>query len=92
MTPYRLADSSYPKVIGGGAYGPTGPPYARTSWSNSNLIARNAELRRAVQELRQDLELAVANIAKLTLDNHQLKTELEHAQRITNIKTRSTSD
>jgi DNA-binding transcriptional regulator YhcF (GntR family) len=59
---------------------------------HSNLIARNAELRRAVQELRQDLELAIANIARLTLDNHHLRTELEQARRITNIKTRSTSD
>ena len=53
---------------------------------HSRLVARTAELRRAVQELRQDLELAVANIARLTLDNHHLRTELEHARRITNIK------
>jgi DNA-binding transcriptional regulator YhcF (GntR family) len=59
---------------------------------HSNLVARNAELRHAVQELRQDLELAVSNIARLTLDNHHLRTELEQARRITNIKTRSTSD
>lgn len=59
---------------------------------HSKLVDRNAELRRAVQELRQDLELAIASIARLTLDNHHLRTELEQARRITNIKTRSTSD
>lgn len=59
---------------------------------HSNLVTRSAELRRTVHELRQDLGLAIANIARLTLDNHHLRTELEQARRITNIKTRSTSD
>jgi DNA-binding transcriptional regulator YhcF (GntR family) len=59
---------------------------------HSKLIDRNAELRRAVQELRQDLELAAANIARLTLDNHHLRTELEQARQITNIKSRNTTD
>lgn len=70
----------------------TAPPESSAATEHSKLIARNAELRFAVQELRQDLELAVANIARLTLDNHQLRTELEQARRITNIKTRSTAD
>lgn len=59
---------------------------------HSKLVDRHAELRRAVQELRQDLEIAVANIARLTLDNHQLRTELEQARRITNIRARTASD
>lgn len=59
---------------------------------HSKLVDRNAKLRRAVQELRQDLELAVTTIARLTLDNHQLQTELEQARQITNIKSRSPSD
>jgi hypothetical protein len=33
----------------------------------------------------------VANIARLTLDNHQLRSELEQARRITNIKARTAS-
>lgn len=59
---------------------------------HSKLVARNAKLRRAARELRQDLELAVANIARLTLDNHRLRTELEQARQITNIKSRSATD
>lgn len=68
------------------------PTESSAGTEQSKLVARNAELRRAVQELRQDLEIAVANIARLTLDNHQLRTELEQARRITNIKARIASD
>lgn len=59
---------------------------------HSKLVDRNAELRRAVQELRQDLEFAIANIARLTLDNHQLRIELEQARGITHIKPQRQSD
>jgi hypothetical protein len=71
---------------------PKALPDSPAATEHSRLVGRNAELRRAVQELRQDLEFAVANIARLTLDNHSLRTELEQARRITNIKTRSTMD
>jgi transposase-like protein len=70
----------------------TGPAESPAATEHSKLIARNAELRRAVHELRQDLELAIANIARLTLDNHDLRTELEQARRITNIKAQRASD
>lgn len=59
---------------------------------HATLVDRNAQLRRSVHELRQDLELAIANIARLTLDNHHMRTELEQARQITNIKSRSASE
>lgn len=82
----------YPEIVGELGQIRRNPPAtlpeAPGSTEHSRLIARNAELRRAVQELRQDLELAVASIARLTLDNHRLRTRLEQARRITNIRTR----
>ncbi len=53
-----------------------------------DLEKRNADLRRANQTLTQHLELAVANIQRLTLDNHQLRKELEAAAKVTRLDTR----
>ncbi|HEX2289286.1 MAG TPA: hypothetical protein VHH53_03620, partial [Pseudonocardiaceae bacterium] len=36
----------------------------------------NTELRRARRELAEHLELAIANIQRLTLDNHHLRQQL----------------
>jgi AraC-like DNA-binding protein len=49
----------------------------------------NAELRRAWRELAEHLELAIANIQRLTLDNHHLRQQLHAATKITHINTRS---
>jgi len=51
----------------------------------TDLKDRNAELRRANRRLTEHLELAVANIQRLTLDNHQLRQELEAATKVVRI-------
>lgn len=52
---------------------------------HARLVARNARLRRDNQQLRQHIQLAVANIQRLTLEAHQLRAELESAANITPI-------
>jgi AraC-like DNA-binding protein len=49
----------------------------------------NAELRRARCELAEHLELAIANIQRLTLDNHHLRQQLQAATKVTHISARS---
>jgi AraC-like DNA-binding protein len=49
----------------------------------------NTELRRARRELAEHLELAIADIQRLTLDNHQLHQQLHAATKITQIHARS---
>lgn len=55
---------------------------------HARLIGRNAKLRRDNRQLRQHLELAAANIARLTIDNHRLRQELEQARQVTSIARR----
>jgi hypothetical protein len=52
------------------------------------VVARNAKLRRANQELREQLHLAAATIARLSIDNNQLRTQLEQARGITRLTPR----
>lgn len=54
------------------------------------LEKRNADLRRANQTLTEHLELAVANIQRLTLDNHRLRQELEAAANVTRLQPKIT--
>jgi hypothetical protein len=54
----------------------------------TDLKDRNAELRRANRRLTEHLELAVANIQRLTLDNHQLRRELEAAAKVVSVASR----
>jgi hypothetical protein len=69
---------------------PTGPdPAASTPFQR--LQHDNAHLRATNRALSQHLELAVANIQRLTLDNHQLRHQLEAATNITRIDTRHRS-
>jgi AcrR family transcriptional regulator len=49
----------------------------------------NAKLRRDNRTLLEHLELAVANIMRLTLENQQLRRELEVAAKVTRIDTRT---
>jgi hypothetical protein len=49
------------------------------------LKQHNAKLRRDVQDLTLQLELAVANIQRLTLENHRLRRERDEATRVTPI-------
>jgi AcrR family transcriptional regulator len=52
------------------------------------LQQRVAHLTAANQTLTEHLELAVANIQRLTLDNHRLRLELEAAANITHLPAR----
>ena len=45
------------------------------------------QLRQRNRELREKLELAVASIQRLTLENHRLRTELEAARGVISIRT-----
>lgn len=66
---------------------PTGPdPAGSTPFQR--LQHENAHLRGANRELSEHLDLAIANIQRLTLDNHRLRQELEAATNITRIATR----
>jgi hypothetical protein len=57
---------------------------ARTGRSEE-LREQVSTLRAENRDLRDHLELAIANIQRLTLDNHQLRESLEAATRITRI-------
>lgn len=46
----------------------------------------NARLRQSNRDLRDNLELAIASIQRLTLDNHRLHNELEAATKIPRIR------
>lgn len=48
----------------------------------ARLVARNARLRRENRRLREHLDLAVANIARLTLLEQQLRDQLEAAAQV----------
>lgn len=52
------------------------------------LEHENADLRRTNHDLNEHLDLAVANIQRLTLDNHSLRHQLEAKANVTPIDTR----
>jgi hypothetical protein len=52
----------------------------------TKLQERNAKLGRDNAALTEHLELAIANIQRLTLETHQLREQLEAATKITRIK------
>lgn len=51
----------------------------------AELEQRNAELIRDNRQLTEHLDLAVANLQRLTLDNHNLRQALEAASKVTRI-------
>jgi transposase-like protein len=55
----------------------------------AELEQRNAELTRDNRQLTEHLDLAVANLQRLTLDNHQMRQTLESAGKVTRIDTKS---
>lgn len=60
--------------------------HSATATSQLDQLTRdNAALRRTNRELATHLELAVANIQRLTLENHHLRQQLEAATKITHI-------
>jgi predicted transcriptional regulator len=62
-------------------------PTPRPEPANSHT-ARIAALTRDNQELRANLALAIANIQRLTIDNHQLREKLEQQAKVVHIPTR----
>ncbi|PKV88210.1 hypothetical protein [Streptomyces sp. TLI_146] len=52
---------------------------------NDRLIARNAKLRRANRELTATVNLAVAQIHRLSVENRQMRAELEAATGVTHL-------
>jgi hypothetical protein len=52
------------------------------------LLAANARLRPANQRLADHLELAIANIQRLTLENHELRQALQEARNVIPLQTR----
>jgi regulator of replication initiation timing len=53
------------------------------------LQEQNAKLRQDNATLTEHLEMAVANIQRFTLENRQLRKELESATKITRINTKT---
>lgn len=53
----------------------------------STLHEANAKLRRDNHDLTTHLELAIANIQRLSLENHQLRQQLETTANVTRIDT-----
>lgn len=67
---------------------PPSAPQDPTGISRLDQLTRdNDKLRRHSHDLIEHLELAIANIQRLTLDNHQLRQTLEAATKITKIGT-----
>lgn len=65
---------------------PVSSPAARRL---AELEHRNAELTRDNRQLTEHLDLAVANLQRLTLDNHKLRQALEAASKVTRIDTKT---
>lgn len=63
------------------ASGPLRDPAARFD----QIRGENEKLRRANRELSEHLELAIAHIQRLTVDNHRLLQQLELASNVTRL-------
>jgi AcrR family transcriptional regulator len=68
---------------------PAGPADAGGPSAHDKLVARNAKLRRDNRQLREHLDLAIANIQRLTLQNHRQQQALESHAKITQIDKRT---
>ena len=65
---------------------PTGPDDDGTTFDK--LQQDNARLRQHNRDLTENLELAIANIQRLSIDNHALRQALETAQHVTRLPAR----
>ncbi|MCI2421380.1 hypothetical protein MOQ72_28475 [Saccharopolyspora sp. K220] len=70
--------------------GPPIPPRPRPRSADSTSSLDNDKLRRDNHELREHLDLAAANIQRLTLDNYRPRQQLEAATKVIRIDRRST--
>jgi hypothetical protein len=66
---------------------PPTPPTASADRGTDPRI-EHAQLRRDNRTLTDQLELAIANIQRLSLENHELRRELEHARNVSRIPAR----
>jgi transposase-like protein len=66
-------------------------PGSPAASEHAKLVARNTKLRRDNRQLREHLDLAVANIQRLTLQAHALRQQLENATNVTRIDPRTRS-
>jgi DNA-binding transcriptional regulator YhcF (GntR family) len=62
---------------------------APATLEHTRLVARNAKLRRDNRQLREHLELAIANIQRLTLHARRLQAALEATTNVTQINPRA---
>jgi len=64
---------------------PQNPPTSRAGSAHEQLQHTNAALRRKNRELSEHLELAIASIQRLAIDNHRLRRELENTHAVTRL-------
>ncbi|MFJ5668477.1 hypothetical protein ACIQAR_22570 [Micromonospora chalcea] len=60
-------------------------PHHSEPRQRDQLQAQTAELRRAIQQLTEQLNLAIANIQRLSIENHHLRRQLEAASKVVRI-------
>lgn len=53
--------------------------------ADNNSVSELARLRRANRELTDQMEVAIAHLRQLTLENHTLREELEQSRKITRL-------
>jgi transposase-like protein len=82
----------FPAVCAELATGPPGTGKAeRTAFDNTTMTSlrrENAQLRRDNENLAANLEVAIANIQRLTMQAHDLRQALEHARGVTRLPRR----
>ncbi|MGH3949450.1 MAG: hypothetical protein ACRDSE_10030 [Pseudonocardiaceae bacterium] len=85
-TTFRRHFPDIAREVGEGRRTPaTDVPESPAAAEHAQLVGRNAKLRRENRLLRDHLDLAVANIARLTLRAHRLQSELEAATTVSRI-------
>lgn len=78
----------YPEICAEIATTRTAPARQPNDTAYAQLQRDNAELRRTNRELSENLELAIANIQRLTIDNRRLTLALESASAVTRLAQR----
>lgn len=82
----------FPAICAELATGPAAPgqaAYAAGNTALTSLRQENVRLRRDNENLAANLEVAISNIQRLTLQAHNLAEALEHARGVTRLPRRS---
>jgi hypothetical protein len=74
------------RILEGSGKPPSGQRSSTSLW---RLTEQNTRLRLTNRDLTEQLALAMATIQRLSLDNHQLRVELEAARNVSRISTRA---